>query len=92
MAKYIKDDGRILSEEEEQAEVNGFVTFIISAIIVFSAYSVIGTDGPIEKISLITIAGLSLFFVGKYIDIIYTIIALILSGLGLYYLSLWVFQ
>ncbi len=92
MAKYIKDDGRILSEEEEQAEVNGFVTFIISAIIVFSAYSVIGTDGPIEKISLITIAGLSLFFVGNYIDIIYTIIALILSGLGLYYLSLWVFQ
>ena len=92
MAKYIKDDGRILSEEEQQAEVNGFVIFIISAIIVFGAYRAIGIDGPIEKISLITIAGLSLFFVGKYLDIIYMIIAFVVSGFGLYYLALWIFQ
>jgi len=92
MAKYVKSDGRILSEEEQQAEVNGYVIFIISAIIVFIAYSIIGSEGPIEKVSLIIIGVVSIFIVGKYIDIIYMILGLILSGFGLYYLVLWIFQ
>ena len=92
MAKYIKSDGRILSEEEQQAEVNGVVIFSISALIVFSVYSIIGISGPIEKISLVIIGVLSLFFVGKYLNIIYMIVAFILSGFGLYYLGLWIFQ